>query len=111
MDLVVQTYRVTDLFPRREMYGIVSQMRRAAVSIPANIAEGHARSTTRDYLRFLGIAMGSLRELQTYSEVSTLLEFATEVQLEPISKLADDTAALLARLCFTLRERVRKSGD
>ena len=111
MDLVVQTYRVTDLFPRREMYGIVSQMRRAAVSIPANIAEGHARSTTRDYLQFLGIAMGSLREFQTYCEVSKRLEFATEGQLEPIGKLADDTGALLARLCFTLRERVRKSGD
>ena len=88
------------------MYGIVAQIRGSVVSIPANIAEGHARSTTKDYLRFLGIATGSLRELETNWEISKRLEYVSEAQLEPIAKLTDATGAMLARLCFTLRRKV-----
>jgi four helix bundle protein len=103
--LVKESYDLTESFPRREMYGMVSQMRRSAVSIPANIAEGHARRTTRDYLRFLRIAMGSLRELETYCEISALLEFATPEQLKRLRMLMDEAGGMLARLCFSLRSR------
>ena len=108
LELVIQTYRLTEVFPRREMYGIVAQIRGAAVSIPANIAEGHARSTTKDYLRFLGIATGSLREFETYCEISKRLEYASQSQMAQIAKLANSIGAMLARLCFTLRG---KRGD
>jgi four helix bundle protein len=106
MELVQLTYCVTEGFPKHEVYGLIAQMRRAAVSIPANIAEGQARHTTREYLRFLVIAMGSLRELQTYCEVSLLLQYATEEQLKPTSQLADTTGAMLARLTFVLRRKL-----
>ncbi len=63
MDLVETVYRTTKTFPREEQYGLTSQIRRAAVSIPSNIAEGQGRHTTRDFLHFLAIAHGSLKEL------------------------------------------------
>jgi four helix bundle protein len=63
MNLVKQVYSLTQSFPKEEIYGLVSQMKRAAVSIPSNIAEGAARSSSTDFVRFLYIAMGSLAEL------------------------------------------------
>ena len=65
MDLVIAVYRLTDSFPKREVYGLASQMQRAAVSIPSNIAEGHGLKQTQAYLRHLAIANGSLAELET----------------------------------------------
>ena len=66
MDLVEEIYRLTQSFPKKEVYALSSQMQRAAVSIPANIAEGHARDSTREFLRYVSIALGSLAELETY---------------------------------------------
>ena len=68
IEAVEEVYRVTRLFPREEQYGLVSQMRRAAVSIPANIAEGQRRRTARDFLQFLCISFGSGSELETHIE-------------------------------------------
>ena len=65
MDLVVRVYRLTQGFPTHELYGLTSQMRRAAVSIPSNIAEGHTRESSKEYLHHLSIAQGSLAELET----------------------------------------------
>ncbi len=66
MDLVVESYRLTQLFPRGETYGLTAQIQRAAVSIPANIAEGHGRDHLGNYLRHLSVANGSLMELETH---------------------------------------------
>jgi four helix bundle protein len=106
IELVSLTYRATESFPRREIYGLVSQMRRAAISIPANISEGYGRGTTKDYLRFLGIAAGSLRELETYCEVSKRLGYATEIHLGPITRLTSETGAILNGLSSKLRATV-----
>lgn len=73
MDLVVESYRVSRLLPKSEMFGLISQIQRAAVSIPANIAEGHGREHLGDYLRHLSIASGSLMELETHMLIITRL--------------------------------------
>ncbi len=63
--LVKQIYLLTQSFPKEEVYGLISQMRRSAVSVPSNIAEGHSRSGTKDFIQFISIAIGSLAELET----------------------------------------------
>jgi four helix bundle protein len=75
IDLVVSCYRITHSFPRQEEYGLSAQLRRAAVSVPSNIAEGHARASTGDYLRHLSIAHGSLAELETHLEIARRLGY------------------------------------
>jgi four helix bundle protein len=106
--LIKETYRLTARLPKQEMYGLTAQMRRAAISIPANVAEGHSRQATRDYIRFLSIANGSLRELDTYCEVCALLEYFREQDLIAIRRLANETAGLLIKLRQAL---VRKLGS
>jgi len=105
MQLIQETYGLSEQFPKREMYGLVAQMRRAVISIPANIAEGQERGTTRDFLRFLSIAAGSLRELQTYLDVSQLLKYATELRLKRSRELGDETGRMLSGLRDALRRK------
>ena len=78
IDLVVEVYRITKLFPKEELYGIVSQIRRSAVSVPANISEGSARNYTKEFIRFLRIAQASLSELETLIQISARLKFLNE---------------------------------
>ncbi len=80
MDLVVNIYRITKNFPSEEKFGITSQIRRSAVSIPSNIAEGAARQSKKDFSRFLYISLGSLAELETQLEISARLEFLPEIK-------------------------------
>ena len=75
MDLVIEVYGASKIFPPAEQYGLTSQLRRCAVSIPSNIAEGYGRRATGDYRRFLQVAMGSLYELQTHVELARRLGF------------------------------------
>jgi four helix bundle protein len=75
MELVACIYDVTKSFPTNETYGLVSQMRRAAVSIPSNIAEGHTRESTKEYLHHISIAQASLAELQTQIEIAVMLKY------------------------------------
>jgi len=87
INLVKLVYDNTKTFPKEEQYGITSQIRRSAVSIPSNNAEGFGRFQTNDYVRFLQIARGSLFELQTQIEISKLLEYITESDFKIISEL------------------------
>jgi len=78
MDFVVEVYHVTNRYPSSELYGLTSQTRRAAVSVPANIAEGRSRGTTREFHRFVGIALGSLGELETHLMLARRLRYLTD---------------------------------
>jgi four helix bundle protein len=78
ISFVTQIYACTSTFPREEMYGLTSQLRRAAVSIPSNIAEGHGRMTTGEYLHFLGNARGSLFEVRTQIHIAKELKFLND---------------------------------
>jgi len=80
MELVTDIYRLTGSFPKEEIYGLTSQMRRAAVSVPSNIAEGAARKSKKEFIQFLHIALGSSAELETQLMISSNLEFAQEVE-------------------------------
>lgn len=106
MQLLKETYERTEKFPRREIYGITAQMRRAALSIPSNISEGHGRPTTRDFVRFLGIASGSLREWQTFCDASVLLGFIAEPELSNMRHLGDETGRMLVSLRESLQRRI-----
>ncbi len=96
--LVVEVYRLTQGFPKREMFGLTSQLRRAAVSVPANIVEGCARRTQPEFISFLNIAFGSLREVIYYVDLAPRLNFVTPQHTEPIVVLADETARTLSGL-------------
>ena len=78
MDLVEICYKITNDFPKEELYGLTNQIRRAAVSIPSNIAEGQSRWSTKEFLRFLSIAKGSLSELETQLIVAQRLNYISE---------------------------------
>jgi len=79
MDLVEDIYRITRDFPNEERFGLTQQMRRCAVSIPSNIAEGAGRSSSKEFLRFLNIAMGSLAELETQLDIAKRIGYLSEV--------------------------------
>ena len=108
MQLVNETYDLTEPFPKREQYGLTAQMRGSAVSIPGNIAEGQGRDSTKDFLRFLAIARGSLRELDTYCDISEMRKYATDVALQEMRRLIDEVGRMHTALCSALH---RKLGD
>ena len=91
MDLTVRTYEFTGQFPSEEKYGLISQMRRAASSVPANIAEGQARRSTKEFLQMLGIARGSLAELETFVTLSERLGL---IRSETSDSLLEDCAEI-----------------
>jgi four helix bundle protein len=102
MQLVAETYRLAAGLPAIERYGLASQLRRAAVSIPLNVAEGFGRRSRRDFSRFLTIASASLREVQTLIEVVPMLGYKGLDALDGASNLANRTGFLLHRLRKTL---------
>jgi len=103
MDLVEAIYRFSAQFPDNERFGLTSQLRRAAVSIPSNVAEGAARRSTRDYLRFLSIARGSLSELDTQQQIAIRLGFAESSP--SLDELIDRVFAKLTGLMNALNKR------
>ncbi len=99
--LVTQVYVVTRLFPREELYGLTSQIRRAAVSVPSNIAEGQARFTPGEFRQFLGIARGSLAELETQLIIAEKLGYLTESG--PIFEQLVEIGRMLSGLLASLK--------
>lgn len=93
--LASRVYRVTRQFPRFELFGLTAQMRRAAVSIPCNVAEGHGRRTTADRIQFLMIARGSLLELETQALIAADLEFMKCAEADDIVERTTDVARAL----------------
>ena len=96
MQLVRAVYQMTSVFPAEERYGLAQQMRRAAVSIPSNIAEGAGRNGAKEYLHFIGISRGSLAELETKMQLAVMLNFATSDHAA--FELAERTGKLLTGL-------------
>jgi four helix bundle protein len=102
MDLVEDVYRASKTFPREEIYALTSQIRRAAVSVPSNIAEGQGRRTTLDFLRHLSIAYGSLREVETQILIAQRLRYVNETTVEPVMRRAGEVGRLLNGLMSSL---------
>jgi four helix bundle protein len=98
MNLVVLIYKLTGQFPKEELFGLTSQMRRAAVSIPSNIAEGHGRHSERELIRFLYISLGSASELETQILLSYKLDFLNEEGFNQLNELNNEVLKMLASL-------------
>lgn len=98
MDLVVKIYQLTDRFPKEEIYGITSQIRRCAVSIPSNIAEGKLRESNKEFNRFLLIAFGSGGELETQIEISKRLNKTKDLDYTKVDNLLDEVMRMLNRM-------------
>jgi len=103
-EIAVLTYRITKDFPKEEVYGLSSQMRRAAVSIPSNIVEGCARESQVEYLRFLEIAFGSLRELHYQFGLSKRLGYLSDSDISEYNPKLIETEKVLAALLRSLRK-------
>ncbi|MBI1864951.1 MAG: four helix bundle protein [Nitrospirae bacterium] len=103
MTLVTDVFKETRTFPKEEVYALVSQIRRCAISIPSNIAEGYGRKSTGDYLRFLQIAMGSLFEIQTQLEIALNLEFLSRSRFERIHESSREIERMLSSLIRKLK--------
>lgn len=97
-NLTIEIYRLTALFPIEEKYGLVSQMRRAAVSVPSNIAEGFNRLHDKDYRRFLLMALGSCAELETQLEIGVELEFIAASEKSRVLDIVDHESRMLRKL-------------
>ncbi|MFC3714651.1 four helix bundle protein [Luteimonas soli] len=106
IDLVELVYRALATFPADERFGLTSQFRRSSVSVPSNIAEGHARPTTRDYLRFLGISLGSLAEMETQLLISHRLGYLDDAALDPIAQSSTRIGRMLRTLMKSLQAKL-----
>ncbi len=108
MDLAEQSYRITRSFPREELFGLTSQIRRAAVSVPANIAEGQGRANTKEFLHFLSIARGSLMELETHFLLGHRVGLLVDDELQVVLGLVDRISRMLTRLRQSLEQRSKR---
>ncbi len=103
MQLTVAIYKLTQSFPREELYGPTSQIRRSAVSIPSNIAEGQGRSTVGEFRQFLGIARGSTCEVQTQLEIAGALSFGNPTLIDEAESLSNEVRKMLFGLLDSLK--------
>lgn len=107
-DLTVAIYEQTQAFPKEELYGLTAQLRRAAYSVPANIAEGSARESKRDYLHFLYIARGSLTEVQYFVHLSHRLGYLSDTDYQTLSEQIKGTFACLHGLIQAVKRESSK---
>ena len=105
MDLVVLCYKITKTFPNDEVFGLTSQLKRAAVSIPANIAEGQGREGLGEYIHFLSIAQGSLRETETHLLIAEKLNFIDKENLKKSLQLTEEISKMLGSLIRSLKNK------
>lgn len=106
MDMVASAYELTNEFPPREMYGLTSQLRRSAVSVPANIAEGHARDSTKEFLHHISFSMGSLAEVETHLLIAERLKFVQQEQIIPLLELCGRIGRMLRSLQKSLKRKL-----
>jgi four helix bundle protein len=105
IELVDKVYQLTDRFPKAELYGLVTQLRRAAVSVPSNIAEGFARQYTKEYLQFLYISLGSCAELETQLIIAQRRGYISEQELKEMEGILDHECRMLANLLKSLSSK------
>jgi four helix bundle protein len=110
VDIAVECYQLSRRLPRAEMYGLSSQIQRAAASIPANIAEGHGREHLGDYLHHLSVANGSLMELETHILIAVRLTYLNSDDVKPILLHSGEVGRMLSGLTSKLRTSRRASG-
>jgi four helix bundle protein len=102
MDLTVACYDLSKVFPRDELFGLTSQLRRAAVSVPANIAEGYGREVTGSYIQFLRTAQGSLKELETHLMIAERVGIVEGPRIQPLLDAAAELGRMLRSLIRSL---------
>lgn len=110
MELVTTIYDATEGFPSQEQFGLVSQLRRAAVSVPSNIAEGKAHYSNRDFTRFLRHARGSLAEIETQILIAQQRRYLPEATVTKLTKQLDELGRILSGLIRSLSQRPQDSG-
>ena len=103
MELVVAVYALTEQYPKSELYGLISQTRRSAVSIPSNIAEGRRRSSRKDFRHFLILAFGSGAELETQIEIARRLSFSKDLDFLKVDSLLDEIMRMLNKMINSLK--------
>jgi four helix bundle protein len=108
MDLIVDIYKTSAKFLTEERYGITSQIRRAIVSVPSNIAEGFGRKTTPDFIHFLHISRGSLYEFQTQTEACLRLSFITKNEADELFVKAKEIEKMINSLIISLKKRIKQ---
>lgn len=104
MEFVVHIYKITDKFPKEEKFGLTSQVRRAAISIPSNIAEGAARKNTKEFIQFLYYSLGSAAEIETQIEISKKLNFLNDI--ENIEKMLKSIINMITGLIKSLKRKI-----
>lgn len=104
INLVTEIHRITEKFPSNEIYGLTSQLRRASVSVPSNIAEGNTRRSKADYLQFLRIARGSCSEIETQIIISKNLEFINDITFETLSFNIVEISKMINGLINSLKD-------
>ncbi len=104
MELVAEVYRITKKLPKDELYGLTNQLRRAAVSIPSNIAEGNGRGSTNEYVRFLYIARGSRAEVETQLLLCVELGYLQEPEVAPVLGLCTEVAKMLNKVISLFKD-------
>jgi four helix bundle protein len=111
LQLAAETYRLTRGFPRDERFGLTSQMRRAAVSIGSNIAEGCGRNSDREFVAFLHVAMGSASELRFQLTLARKLEFTTIAEATSGESLVNEVMRMLSRLIVAVKARMKRDKE
>jgi four helix bundle protein len=107
IEISIAVYELTNEFPGREVYGLSSQLRRAAVSIPSNIAEGNSRGQTKDFIRFISIARGSVAELETQLLIAQRLNIARPAEIQKVIAMLHEEGRMLTGLRNSLRSKLK----